>query len=74
MPTTQTKRPRGRPKTGARLAETWQQIAMLLDPQQVAALDRLADRRAQRTRKPCNRTDLIREAVAEFIARQKEGA
>jgi predicted transcriptional regulator len=34
------------------------------------ALDRLADRRQQSTYATCNRTDLIREAIAQYLQRE----
>ena len=75
-------RRRGRPRAPGGVLATDQQIAVYLapgpvtvvravSPAIVTALDRLADREEQRTRRAVNRTDLLRQAVAEFIAREE---
>jgi len=60
------KRPRGRPKSDGKRRK----ITIELREEWVAELNRLADLRETRAGKLTNRTDLIREAVREFLDRQ----
>jgi hypothetical protein len=55
--------PRGRPKTGR---NSDRQVTVYLSPADIAALDRLADRRTV-TGKNTSRTDLVREAVKRLL-------
>jgi Arc/MetJ-type ribon-helix-helix transcriptional regulator len=52
--------PRGRPKTGRRPDK---KVTVYLSPEDIAGLDRLADRRTVQTGKNTSRSDVIREAV-----------
>jgi Arc/MetJ-type ribon-helix-helix transcriptional regulator len=51
---------RGRPPTGR---SSDKPVTVYLSPEDIAALDRLADRRTVRTGKNTSRSDLVREAV-----------
>jgi len=60
------KRGRGRPKSNIERRK----ITIELREEWVEELDRLADLRESRAGKLTNRTDLIREAVREYLDRQ----
>jgi hypothetical protein len=59
--------PRGRPKTGR---NDHKAVTVYLSPEDIAALDRLADRRTVRTGKSTSRADLVREAVKLLLESQ----
>lgn len=58
-------RPRGRPRTDKNIHKP---VTIYLAPEDIAALDRLVDRRIVRTGNRISRTDLIREAVQRLLA------
>jgi hypothetical protein len=55
---------RGRPPTGR---SNDKPVTVYLSPEDIAALDRLADLRTVRTGKNTSRTDLVREAVKRLL-------
>jgi Arc/MetJ-type ribon-helix-helix transcriptional regulator len=55
---------RGRPPTG-RISD--KPVTVYLSPEDIAVLDRLADRRTVRTGKNTSRTELVREAVKKLL-------
>jgi hypothetical protein len=59
---------RGRPPTGR---STHRPVTVYLAPEDIAALDRLADLRTVRTGKNTSRTDLVREAVRILLAHER---
>jgi Arc/MetJ-type ribon-helix-helix transcriptional regulator len=60
--------PRGRPPTGR---NDHKAVTVYLAPADIAALDRLADRRTVRTGKSTSRSDLVREAVKLLLERDR---
>jgi len=60
--------PRGRPPTGR---SSDKPVTVYLSPEDIAALDRLADLRTVRTGKNTSRTDLVREAVRLLLAHER---
>ena len=59
---------RGRPPTGRR---NHKPVTVYLSPEDIAALDRLADLRTVRTGNNTSRTDLVREAVKRLLATER---
>jgi Arc/MetJ-type ribon-helix-helix transcriptional regulator len=59
---------RGRPSTGR---NDHKAVTVYLSPADIAALDRLADRRTVRTGKSTSRSDLVREAVKLLLERDR---
>ena len=59
---------RGRPPTGR---STDKPVTVYLPPEDVAALDRLADLRTVRTGKNTSRSDLVREAVKMLLQAER---
>ena len=59
---------RGRPPTGR---SSDKPVTVYLSPEDIAALDRLADLRTVRTGKNTSRTDLVREGVRMLLAREQ---
>ena len=59
---------RGRPPTGRNSDKP---VTVYLSPEDIAALDRLADLRTVRTGKNTSRTDLVREGVRILLAREQ---
>jgi hypothetical protein len=59
---------RGRPPTG-RSGD--RPVTVYLSPEDIAALDRLADLRTVRTGKNTSRTDLVREAVRILLVHER---
>ena len=59
---------RGRPPTGRSHDKP---VTVYLSPEDIAALDRLADLRTVRTGKNTSRTDLVREGVRMLLAREQ---
>jgi Arc/MetJ-type ribon-helix-helix transcriptional regulator len=59
---------RGRPPTGR---NSDRPVTVYLSPEDIAALDRLADLRTFRTGKNTSRTDLVREGVRMLLAREQ---
>jgi Arc/MetJ-type ribon-helix-helix transcriptional regulator len=55
---------RGRPPTGR---SSDKPVTVYLSPEDIAVLDRLADRRTVRTGKNTSRTELVREAVKKLL-------
>jgi Arc/MetJ-type ribon-helix-helix transcriptional regulator len=55
---------RGRPPTSR---SSDRPVTVSRPPEDIAALDRLADRRTVRTGKSTSRTDLVREAVKKLL-------
>jgi Arc/MetJ-type ribon-helix-helix transcriptional regulator len=55
---------RGRPPTGRSCDKP---VTVYLPPEDIAALDRLADLRTVRTGKNTSRSDLVREAVKRLL-------
>jgi Arc/MetJ-type ribon-helix-helix transcriptional regulator len=55
---------RGRPPTGR---SSDKPVTVYLSPEDIAALDRLADLRTVRTGKNTSRSDLVREAVKRLL-------
>ena len=59
---------RGRPPTGR---SSHKPVTVYLSPQDIAALDRLADLRTVRTGNNTSRTDLVREAVKRLLETER---
>jgi Arc/MetJ-type ribon-helix-helix transcriptional regulator len=59
---------RGRPPTGR---SSDKPVTVYLPPEDVAALDRLADLRTVRTGKNTSRSDLVREAVKMLLQAER---
>jgi Arc/MetJ-type ribon-helix-helix transcriptional regulator len=59
---------RGRPPRGRSNDKA---VTVYLPPEDIAALDRLADLRTVRTGKNTSRTDLVREAVRMLLERER---
>lgn len=59
---------RGRPPTGR---SKNMPVTVYLPPEDIAALDRLADLRTTRTGKNTSRTDLVREAVKRLLQTER---
>jgi hypothetical protein len=59
---------RGRPPTGR---SSDRPVTVYLSPEDIAALDRLADLRTVCTGKNTSRTDLVREAVRILLAHEQ---
>jgi Arc/MetJ-type ribon-helix-helix transcriptional regulator len=59
---------RGRPPTGRSGDKA---VTVYLSPEDIAALDRLADLRTVRTGKNTSRSDLVREAVKLLLASER---
>lgn len=62
-------RPRGRPNKG--IGERFKQVSIYLPPDVLDALDRLVDRRLQRSGYAISRTDVIRQAILEHLEKAK---
>ena len=59
---------RGRPPTGRSRDKP---VTVYLSPEDIAALDRLADLRTVRTGKNTSRSDLVREAVKKLLEAER---
>jgi hypothetical protein len=59
---------RGKPPSGR---SSDRPVTVYLSPEDITALDRLADLRTVRTGKNTSRTDLVREAVRMLLAREQ---